>query len=223
MPSLRPDLLLAESAVMGYEDPNFFVRNVQARIIIRNGITYISPAGSNDYLDWLQDFYARLVARDGEGHIFKGFGDMTDGTREPFLKFISSFPGPWRFGAHSAGCVLALRWALWMSQIGMKADFVQLLAAPTLWDAEGAAAYQKHAIPTLRVAMLHDPVPTLPGIHRGGAYESETLVLDRDGVEYAAQDVCSDWNAIGLVAEIAKHHGAGPNYVRGIRCKLNAG
>jgi len=218
---LQPSLELAEAACLAYDDPNFFASNIQARILRRNGVTIIAPAGSNDTHDWVQNFEAILVQR-GHGRTFKGFAEMGDISRESFLAYIKSFPGPWEFGAHSAGCAVALQWALWMAEAGMVPSRVQLLAAPTIWDAAGAAYYQTFNIPTLRIAMYQDPIAALPGLERGGAYESPMLILDPDGHEREKQDLPANWNVIELAMDAAKCHPM-PHYLRGIRCFLQAG
>lgn len=219
---LAPDLIRAEETSLSYIDPNFFSHNVQARIIVRNGATKIDVAGSNDCTDWIMDCEAVLVPRTDQGSLFKGFATMGDESRTAFMEFIKSFPAPYDFGGHSAGCAVALQWASWMDDAGLKPRFVQLLAAPMLYDTEGAAIYRARNIPTLRIAMPHDPIPTLPGASRGGCYESDTLVLDTDGNTYDTQQVDSEMNMIGLIAQAKMWHPDG-NYLRGIRCYLKAG
>ena len=109
---LIPSLELAEAACLAYDDANLFASNVQARILNRNGATQIAIAGSNDAKDWVQDFEATLVARNGGKYkLFKGFAEMGDESSDEFLAYVKSFPDPFEFSAHSAGCAAALEWA----------------------------------------------------------------------------------------------------------------
>lgn len=219
---MLPSLRLCEAAALAYVDPNLFAGNVSARIMVDDSVTTIAIAGSNDSKDWLQDFEAVLVTREGRGKLFNGFADQGDIAHAPFLKQIMSYPEPYIFTAHSDGCVIALQLAAWMAEEGIKPQFVQLLAAPQVGDSEWAAYYRSKEIPTLRVAMIHDPVPSLPGAHRGGCYESDTLVLDNNGATYDCQDIDSELNLIGFISQAAHSHGIG-NYVRGVRCYLKSG
>lgn len=219
---MLPRLDLCESAALSYIDPNFFSSNACARILVRNGVTQIAVAGSNDCKDWIEDLDAILVERQGRGRIFKGFAEMADQSKMAFLQRIMSYPGPYEFVGHSAGCVLALQWAAWLAELGREVKEVQLFASPTVGDSGWVEYYQKFNIPTLRIAMLHDPVPSLPGIKHGGAYECETLVLDQEGVSYEAQDIDSELNLVGLIAQVEENHPLS-NYLRGLRCYLKAG
>lgn len=219
---MLPSLRLCEAAALAYIDPNLFAGNVSARIMVDENVTTIAIAGSNDSKDWLEDFESVLVTREGRGKLFNGFADMGDECKDSFLKTIKSYPEPYELVAHSAGCPVACQIAAWMAEEGIKPQFVQLLAAPQAGDSEWAAYYRSKEIPTLRVAMVHDPVPSLPGAHRGGCYESDTLVLDNNGATYDCQDIDSEFNLIGIISQAAHSHGIG-NYVRGVRCFLKAG
>ncbi len=210
---LQPDLILAEMSVLPYYDPNFYCGNVQARIIRRNGITYINPAGSNDFTDWRQNLFHPLVPRcDGKYRLFKGFADMAEQTRDTFRAYIAPFPGPWVIGAHSAGCDVGFRWADWMCDWGQKPQFVQMLAAPCVGDLDWASHWNSREIPTLRIGLNHDPVSEAYK-SCGGVPECETLYLNRDGVVVPRKS-----EDLALFTEHPSGH-----YLRAIRCYLGAG
>ena len=216
----QPDLILSEQTALTYEDPNFYSHNVQLRVLVRDGVTRIGIAGSNDPKDWMQDFEAFMVSRT-HGKIFKGFADMTEPAKYAFLAYIKSFPPPYEIGSHSAGGPVALQFARWMAEVGQKPRKVQLLACPVLWDRDGSEYYQSFQIPTLRIANYHDPIASLPGL--GGVKESPELVLDSDGVERECQDIPEEWRVAEVALEVAKYHGVGPNYVRAVRGFTRAG
>lgn len=219
---LTPRLDLAEAASLAYDDPNFFASNIQARILVRNGVTQIAIAGSNDAKDWFQDFQAVLVERAGRGKLFEGFATMGDESKAAFLQRIISYPAPYEFSAHSAGCAVALQWAAWLAELKRDVGMVQILAAPTVGNAQWAEYYKAFNIPTLRIGTLHDPVAALPGETLGGVYECEMLVLDQDGHSYSKQDLVPNIRIVEVAEQVKQNHPIG-NYLRGIRCYLQAG
>ncbi len=209
---MKPDLILAEQAILSYYDPNFYAGNIQARILRRNGFTYICPAGSNDLKDWRQDLFHPLEPRDGRGRIFKGFADMAEESRDKFLGYIESFPGPYIMSGHSAGVPVMAQWAGWMTSRGRKPSVVQMLAGPCIGDAGWAAYWASLEIQTLRIGLNHDPVSEAYK-SCGGVPECETLYLNRDGV--VAPRKSED---LALFTEHPSGH-----YLRAIRGYLGAG
>lgn len=205
-------LELAELAALSYIDPNFYAGNVQARILIRHGVTYICPAGSNDGKDWIQDLCSCLVPRDGRGMIFDGFADMADQTKRPFLDFIKSFPAPYEICGHSAGVPLGAQWACWMAEIGMKPRFAQFIAGPCVGGADWVKYYRSFDIPTVRVGLFRDPVADAYK-DRGGVTECPTLWLDTDGAVCVREE-----RLAGIFTQHPMNH-----YLRSIRGYTKAG
>ncbi len=209
---MLPDLELAEQALICYSDPNFYASNVSARILVRGGKTIIAIAGSDDCKDWRQDGEGYLVKRTEGYQVFKGFADMAESSKDAFLTYIKSFPAPYFIVAHSAGCPIATRWALWMAEVGQKPSFVQLLAAPCTGDQDFASHYNSHAIPTVSIGLTHDPVAeAYSGC--GGVPVVPTLWLDEEGKEAPKAQYI-----LGAFTEHPIKH-----YVRAVRCYLGAG
>ena len=151
-----------------YDNPNVIEGNSKALVFEQDGFQYIVFAGTDNFLDVLEDAKAVPEFMQGLGHVHGGMMDYYFTIREKALALAVESKLPKIIGGHSLGGAVAL-FCGWDFQRIMPVVEVVTFGCPRGFCSDSGAVYRAAGIKTTNYIHGRDLVPELPSfMHRPG-------------------------------------------------------